>query len=151
MAIGLTVYYLVSTSSLAWEARSTGWLVGFVLLALCAVQVVRLVLSRSSGQVTFDLGELVANSLDNRKRIGLLAILALFIAALPLTGITLGLFLVMAGGMLIMGVRRPGQVIGIAACTSGSVFLLFIVLLKSRLPRGALDQALVALISGQGG
>ena len=148
LASGLTLYYLVSTEALTWEARSTGWLVGFALLVLCAVQFGSMVLKRWRGEATFGLGDLVADSPDNRKRLGLLVALTLFVAALPLTGTTLGLFLVMAVTMVIMGVRSPRQIVGIALATSASVFLLFILLLKSKLPRGALDQALVTLLTG---
>ena len=151
LAVGLTLYYIVSTAELTWEARSTGWLVGFALLVLCAIQFGWLAIQRRRDEITFELGDLFTNTVNNRKRWGLLATLALFVLAIPVTGTTLGLFLVMAGGMMVMGVRRPAQIIGIAACTAGTVFLLFIVLLKSRLPRGALDEALVSLIKGWGG
>ena len=151
MSIGLTLYYVVSTRSLTWEARSTGWLIGFALLALCAAQLGTMVLQRWRGEATFGLGGLLADTPDNRKRLGLLLVLILFVAALPLTGTTLGLFLVMAAALSIMGVRQPRQIVGIALATSASVFLLFMLLLKSKLPRGALDHALVALLTGQGG
>lgn len=151
LAGGLTVYYIVSTAPLTWEARSTGWLVGFVLLGLCALQAAKLVGQRLRGQVTLGLGELAADTLDNRKRLGLLIVLWLFVVALPVTGMTLGLLLVIAASMMIMGVRRPAHVIGIATATAIVVFLLFMLLLKSRLPRGALDDFLVALLTGQGG
>lgn len=151
MSVGLTVYYLVSTKALAWEARSTGWMIGFALLALCSIQFGSMALQRLRGAATLGMGELFADDPNNRKRLGLLAVLILFVAALPLTGTTLGLFLVMAASMIIMGVRRPGQIIGIALATSASVFVLFMLLLKSKLPRGALDQALIALFTGQGG
>lgn len=148
LATGLTLYYLVSTEALAWEARSTGWLIGFALLALCAMQFGSMALQRLRGHATFRLGELVADSPNNRKRLGLLIALSLFVAALPLTGTTFGLFLVMAVCMAIMGVRSPGQIVGIALATSASVFLLFILLLKSKLPQGTIDQALVRLLTG---
>lgn len=151
MSVGLTLYYLVSTEALTWEARSTGWLIGFALLALCMLQFATIALQRWRGQATLGLGDFLADTPNNRKRLGLLVVLALFVAALPLTGTTLGLFLVMAAAMVIMGVRRPRQIIGISLATSASVFLLFILLLKSKLPRGAIDQSLVAFLTGQGG
>ena len=38
----LTIYYLISTVDLVWEAKATGIFIGVVLLALCVAQFVRL-------------------------------------------------------------------------------------------------------------
>lgn len=148
LATGLTLYYLISTQTLTWEARSTGWLIGFALLALCVTQFGTMAMQRWRGHASFRLGELLADDPNNRKRLGLLVALTLFVAALPLTGTTLGLFLVMAVSLVIMGVRSARQIIGIALATSASVFLLFMLLLKSKLPQGAIDQALVRVLTG---
>lgn len=150
LAIALTVYYLVSTDDLQWEARSVGVLVGWTLLVLCAVQIVRSVLRWSRRGLPGGFGGLFANDVRNRQRVGLLTLCALFVAALPWTGITFGLFLVMAGLMVVLGVRRPAEILGIAGATAATVFVLFILLLNSRLPRGPLDQLLVGLLTGRG-
>lgn len=150
LAVALTLYYLGSTGSLTWEARSTGWLISFVLLALCSVQLILLFVRRFCGKVTLGLGELVENTQNNRRRLGLLIILSTFVASIRFTGATLGIFLVMVLSMLVMGVRRPAHLIGIAGATATCVFLLFMVVLKSRLPQGALDQFLLFALTGRG-
>lgn len=150
LAIALTVYYLLSTADLQWEARSVGVLVGWTLLALCAVQIARTIHRWSRRRLPGGFGGLFANDQRNRQRVGLLALCGLFVVTLPWTGITLGLFLVMAGLMVVLGVRRPAEALGIAGATAATVFVLFVLLLNSRLPRGPLDQLLVGLLTGRG-
>lgn len=151
LAVALTVYYLVSTDDLQWEARSVGVLVGWTLLALCGLQILRSLMAWRRARLPGGFDGLFANDARNRQRAGLLALCVLFVLALPWTGITLGLFLVVAGMMVVLGVRRPVEIVGVAGGTAATVFVLFVLLLNSRLPRGPLDQMLVGLLTGRGG
>ncbi|MEJ1159471.1 hypothetical protein [Prosthecomicrobium sp. N25] len=151
LAAGLTGYYLVSTLDLTWEARSTGTLVGSALLGLCALQFARMVVERSTGVAVPGFGGLFADTPHNRTRLALITALAGFVLLIPWTGTTLGLFLLLLAGMLAMGVRSPLQLFGIAGGVSAFVLILFLGLLKSRLPRGALDSWLLSLPGLLGG
>jgi hypothetical protein len=136
LACGLTIYYLISTVGLIWEAKSTGIVIGVVLLALCGTQIIRLGLKIARGEGTLGLGDLVENSLFNRQRLALLVLSALFIAALPLIGTTVGLFLVIVASIRVMGVRDWRVLVATAAATAATVHLLLIYLLGSQLPQG---------------
>jgi hypothetical protein len=151
LALGLTGYYLGSTANLTWEARSTGLIVGLVLALLCLLQIGRIAWLRLSGHAGLGTGALFANDDNNRKRAALMLLLALFVAAMPWVGVTVGLFVVLIAGMAVLGVRRPAQILGIAGSTAAIVFLLFIVLLGSRLPRGPAEGVLLRLLAGGGG
>ena len=83
----------------------------------------------------------------NRQRLALLLLTAGFIAALPWTGTTLGLFLVLIAGMWTLGVTSIRQLIGIAATTAATVYVLLIYLVSSRLPQGPVEW-LIAKIFG---
>src|SRR3954471_24448437 len=72
LACALTVYFLISTAGLIWEARSTGTFIGVILLGLCAAQFIRLGLQVARGEATLGLGEMAENSYYNRLRLGLL-------------------------------------------------------------------------------
>ena len=50
LACGLTLYFLISTWNLIWEARSTGTFIGVILLLLCFAQFVRLGLRVAQGR-----------------------------------------------------------------------------------------------------
>ena len=146
---GLAIYYLLSTAELDWEARSAGLFVGTVLLSLCAIQLVRSFAALVKGRASLGFGGLFANTLHNRQRLGLATLVALFIGTIGWTGTTLGLFLLLVGSLLVMGVREPMKLFLVAFCTSAVVYTMLIYLLDTRLPRGVIEKAIAAAL-GQG-
>jgi hypothetical protein len=136
LACALTVYFLLSTASLVWEARSTGTVIGIVLLALCGAQIIRLGLKIARGEGTLGLGDLAENTSFNRQRLWLFGLTALFIVSLPIIGTTVGLFLVLIAMMWLMGVRSWRVLVTIGFATSATVHFLLIYLLGSQLPQG---------------
>lgn len=146
---GLAIYYLVSTTEMDLEAKSAGLFVGTVLLVLCAVQFLRLLTAAFTGRGSFGFGELLADTRHNRQRLGLALLVALFIATIGWTGTSLGLFLLLVCSMLVMGVREPVKLIGVAFTTSAVVYLLLIYLLNTRLPHGVVEKAIASAL-GQG-
>lgn len=132
----LTIYFLVSTAGLIWEARSNGTFIGVILLALCAAQIVRLGLQVARGEATLGLGEIVDDTQFNRQRLWLLIAMVAFVAGLPLIGTTVGLFIVMQVTMWLMGVRRWTSLLTVAVLAAASVHILLIVALGSQLPQG---------------
>lgn len=146
LAAMLTAYYMITTAHLTWEARSTGWLIGSVLLVFCAVQMSLTLRDLFGGKISAGFGDLFENSQNNRRRLGLLAAVTVFTLLLPFTGTTLGLALVICAGMLIMGVRSIWQLAGISLTTATFVFVLLIWLAGSRLPQGALEHALLSFL-----
>lgn len=151
LAAGLALYFIVTTMDLTREARITGWMIGFVLLGLCALQVGLMAIRLGRGAITLRLGEIVANTGHNRQRLALMLLLVLYVATIRWVGTTPGLFLTILGGLWIMGVRRPMQLFGIAGITAATVFAVFILSLGSRLPRGPLENILMLLLTGEGG
>ena len=148
LAVGLVIYYSVSTMGMAWEAKVTGVVIGAILIPLCLVHIVRMAVAISRGDGTFGLGDLVNASTFNLQRLGLVALVAAFVATLEWVGTTLGLFLLLIGGMLVMGVRSVRTLIAVAGVTTAVVYLLLIYLLSSRLPRGAVETFVTSLIGG---
>ncbi len=91
------------------------------------------------------LGGCIGDALFNRQRLGLLVLAILFIATIQWVGTTLGLFLLLVASMLVMGVRSPRVVFGVALLTAAVVYLLLIYLLGSRLPHGVIENVLSAI------
>jgi hypothetical protein len=145
----LTIYYLVTTRGLVWEARATATFVGGILLVLSAVQLGRLVVRLAAGRGSWSLGDIVADTFHNRQRLALLVLVALFIATIEWVGTTLGLFLLLNGCMLVLGVRKPVTLLAVSTITSAVVYVLLIYLLESRLPPGPIER-LIAQLLGSG-
>jgi hypothetical protein len=146
LACSLTAYYFVTTVDLAWEAKATGLFIGTVLAALCVAHFLRLGLRIASGRGSFAIGELTANDLFNRQRLGLLVLVVLFVATIHWVGTTLGLFLLLVGSMLVMGVRRFRTLFGVAFTSAAVVYVLLIYLLNSKLPKGPIEHLLSSVL-----
>ncbi len=145
LACALTIYFLVSTRTLLWEARSTGTFIGVILLVLCLVQFIRLGSQIVRGEATLGLGELVENTFYNRLRLGLLVLTVAFVALLPVLGTTLGLFFVLIAMIRLMGVRNWVVLVTVAFLAAATVHGLLIYLLRSQLPQGLLKPVFTAI------
>jgi len=70
------------------------------------------------------------------------AVTVLFIATLPLLGLTLGLWLGMLAQLWIIGVRRWKILFLLPTGTAACVYLLFIFVLDSGFPHGPIEMLL---------
>lgn len=150
LAVALVAYYVVSTDELAWEAKATGVLVGAVLATLCAFQILRLLRQAIVGSGRIGFGGLLEATPNNLKRLGLIVLTSAFIFGVSWIGTTLGLFVLLIALMLVMGVREWKTLLPVALCTSGTVYVLLIYLLGSKLPQGPIERGITALL-GIGG
>lgn len=146
----LTIYYMVSTVDLAWESKATGIVIGVCLLALCAVYFLRTAVKVAIGSGRLSFGDLLEMKGFNLQRIALLVLTTLFILTIEWTGTTLGLFLLLITGMWVTGVRSWWQLFGISLAVSGTVYVLLIELLNSRLPRGFIENLIASFTVGAG-
>jgi hypothetical protein len=145
LATAFTVYFLVTSADLVWEARANGTVIGVVLLALIAVQLFRIATLRAQGQGTLSLGEFGQLSALHWQRLAILLILSLFVATIPWVGTTLGLLLIMLTLMYVLGVRNWKTLLWVSSATAAAVYLAFIVFLKTQLPFGPIERLLQPL------
>jgi len=150
LAVGFTLYFFSSIWELAWEAKVNGVIIGGVLLALIAIQVVRIGMQVAAGKATLGFDKLTQPASVQRQRIALIALAAAFVGFLPWLGVTLGLFLFLLLGMMIMGVRRPVTLLGVAGGVAASIYMMFIAFLGTRYPPGPVEK-LIAWLIGAGG
>jgi hypothetical protein len=146
LSLALIAYYTATTISLSWEAKVTGVVIGAILGPMCVAHMIRMVLAISRGHATFGLGDLVDDTLFNRQRLGLLALVTAFIATIEWIGTATGLVLLLVGCMLLMGVRSIRALLGVSLITAAVVYLLLIYLLNSRLPQGPVENLLGSLL-----
>ena len=147
LALGFAIYFFFSIHDLAWEAKANGVIIGSALVVLVAIQLVRIGLdvARGAGNLRADLLWQPRDVLV--KRLALVAITIVFIATLKWLGLTLGLLAGMLAALWMMGVRRPRVLLGVAFTVAASAYLLFMVLLETRFPRGPLERLLSSLFA----
>ena len=72
LAAAFTVYFLVTSSDLVWEARANGTVIGIALLVLIAVQIFRIATLRAQGEGDLSFGEFGQMSDAHWQRLGIL-------------------------------------------------------------------------------
>jgi hypothetical protein len=148
LALSLAAYYIISTEELVWEARAAGLVIGIPLVAMCLAHLGRMGFAIATGRATFGTGDLFQDNLFNRQRLALAVLGVMFIATIEWVGTTLGLFLLLIGSMLALGVRDVRVLLGIAIGTAATVYVLLILVLGSRLPQGPVEWLLGRMIGG---
>ncbi len=146
LALGFTAYFLATTFEMEWEARANGAIIGWLLIALVAVQLVRSALAFARGKADWSFAPLVQPAQATRKRLGMMAITIAFVAFLPWAGLGLGLFLALAAALAVMGVRPLRHVLVVALCVAAVTTVMFMVALESSLPRGPVENLMFRLV-----
>jgi hypothetical protein len=147
LAAVFTVYFLISTSNLSWEARVNGMMIGYTLLVLIALYLLRIVRRLISKQADLRLGDIVSITEENGQRLAILGVFTAYVLTIEWLGATLGLFLTLFASMWILGVHSWRTLFGVSGLTAGLVYFLFIGFLKTRLPRGPVEDLLALVFS----
>jgi len=145
LALAFAAYFFVSISDLAWEAKANGVLIGGALVALIAVQLVRVGLQVWAGAANLGFERLLLPRHALAKRIGMVALTALFIFAMDWLGLTLALFLATVAALYLMGVRKRAHLFWTPLGVSAFAYVTFIVVLDSEFPRGPVELLLARL------
>jgi hypothetical protein len=145
LALGFAAYFFFSIADLAWEAKANGVLIGTVLVVLIGIQVARTVAQVARGRADLSLGQLLEPREALPRRVGLVLLTVVFIAAMPWLGLTLSLFLGLAAGLALMGVRKRSHLIWTPFAVAASAYILFIAVLNSDFPHGPVENAVGAL------
>lgn len=140
LALGFAVYFFWSIADLAWEAKANGVAIGTALVALLAIQIVRIAVQVAKGEGDLRADPLWQPSDVLAKRVGMVLVTIAFIAVLEILGLTLSLFAAMAAALVIMGVRRPSVVLWISFAVAAAAYLLFIAVLDSAFPHGPIEK-----------
>ena len=142
LALGFALYFFFSIADLAWEAKANGVLIGAILVALVAAQAVRTLAQvvRGGGDLRIDALWQPREALA--KRLGMVAITVVFIAALPWLGLTLALLLGMFASLWVMGVRNRAALIALPFGVAAAAYGLFIALLQTDFPHGPIERLL---------
>ncbi|HJS30978.1 MAG TPA: tripartite tricarboxylate transporter TctB family protein [Alphaproteobacteria bacterium] len=145
LAVAFTAYFFYSVWDLSWEAKANATIIGVTLLVLIGMFVIRATLKVMRDGAGIGLESLFEPRSALGPRLSVVAFTALFVVVLPWLGLTLGLFALVAGLMLVLRAGSWRAVVATSATVSMVAYLLFIALLNSRLPRGPIEKLLAAL------
>lgn len=141
LALGFAAYFFVSIVDLAWEAKANGLVIGGILVALIAIQLVRTGIAVAKGRADLGFNALWEPREALGKRVGMVFITIVFVATLKWLGVTLGLLLALFAALWIMGAR--GKLLAIVPLVvAAAVYLLFVYLLRSDIPYGPIERLL---------
>ena len=137
------VYYLYTVWDLPWQAKAAGLGIAGAMALVLVLLAVRFVRDWSAGRATLGLGDLAFPTVTLAQRLGLLAAALAFVFVMPLLGFTIGLFLfLMAGMIMLSGLSQLRSATIIALLVSIGGYLLFIVLVRARFPPGPVETLL---------
>lgn len=144
LALAFAVYFFFSVAGLAWEAKANAVLIGALLVMLIGIQLVRIGMevARKTGDLRFDPLLQPRDALG--KRAGMVLLTVVFIVAIQWLGLTLSLFLGLAAGLYLMGVRKRAHLFWVPFTIAACAYLLFIALLNSDLPHGPVEKVISA-------
>jgi hypothetical protein len=138
--------YLSTVWELPWQAKAAGLGIAGAMALVLVLLAIRFVREYAAGRADLGLGDLVAPRLTLAQRLGLLAAALAFVFAMPLIGFTLGRFLFLVTGMIILsGLAELKSVLVIALLASLGGYLLFIVFVRARFPHGLVETFLGSL------
>jgi hypothetical protein len=135
------IYYLGTVWELPWQASSTGVFIISVMTVLLLLLAVRFAGELRRGEADLRFGDLVHPLPIFARRVGMLLLALAFIYSMAYLGFTIGLFVfIVLGIMLLSGVAYLRQAVLIALGVSIGGYLLFIVFVRARFPRGPFEQ-----------
>lgn len=148
LAIVFTLYFFSTIWNSPWTAQVSAFLVGGVLLLVCAIFIVRAALMLKSGEGGLGFANLVSLNDIRSGRIGLLATTVGFCVFIDKLGFTLTTFLFLSLSMIILSKgRNAGFITLISALMALGGWAVFILAFDTRFPRGWFEVTMKAVLS----
>lgn len=147
-AVGFTLYFFSTIWNSPWTAQVSAFLVGSILLFVCAIFFVRAAIWLWRGDGVLGFANLVTRNDIRSGRIGLFATTLGYVVFIDRLGFTLTTFLFLAGSMLILAKgKRPAFILVISALMSLAGWAVFILAFDTRFPRGWFETVMKAALS----
>jgi hypothetical protein len=148
LAVGFTLYYFSTIWNSPWTAQVSAFLVGGVLLLVCALFFVRAAQMLARGEGSLGAANLVGMDDIRSGRLGLFVCTLGFCWFIDDLGFTLATFLFLA---LSMGILSRGRnlplIAGVSALMALGGWALFIWAFDTRFPRGVFEEVMAGLLS----
>ncbi len=148
LAVAFTLYFFSTIWNSPWTAKVSAFMVGGILLTVCALFFLRFAITYSKGHANLSLGSLFSREDISSGRLGLVVTTVAYCILIGQLGFTLTTFLFLAASMLILGRgNRPVLIILSSAVISLCGWALFIWAFDTRFPRGWFETTMKAVLS----
>ena len=148
IAVGFTLYFFSSIWNSPWTAQVSAFMVGGILLLVCAIFFVRAGMWLVRGEGTLGVGNLFTMDDIRTGRIGLLLTTIAYVMFIDTLGFTLMTFLFLAASMLILAKgRNAGFITMSSAAMALTGWAVFIWAFDTRFPRGWFETTMKAVLA----
>ena len=146
-ALAFTLYYFSTVMNSPWTAQVNAFMVGFILIAVIVVFLVTRLGRVLAGRAGLGVAEILAPRSILPKRAAFIAICLFYVIGIEWLGYTLTTFAFLMSSMVLLNnFRRTLLCAAIAAVMTAIGYVVFIAMFETRLPRGAIENALAGLI-----
>lgn len=148
LAVGFTIYFFSTIWNSPWTAQVSAFIVGGILLLVCAIFFVRAGVWLVRGEGTLGVGNLFTMDDIRTGRIGLLVTTIAYVMFIDTLGFTLMTFLFLAASMLILAKgKNAGFITMISAAMALTGWAVFIWAFDTRFPRGWFETTMKAVLA----
>lgn len=148
IAVAFTLYFFSTIWNSPWTAQVSAFLVGGILLFVCAIFFLRCVLMLRRGEGTLGFANLFTMEDIRTGRIGLLFTTVGYVMLIDRLGFTLTTFLFLASSMLILAKgRNPAFIAMISGLMALTGWAVFIWAFDTRFPHGWFETTMKAVLS----
>ncbi len=148
LAVGFTIYFFSTIWNSPWTAQVSAFMVGGILLLVCAIFFVRAGFWLVRGEGTLGVGNLFTMDDIRTGRIGLLLTTIAYVMFIDTLGFTLMTFLFLAVSMLILAKgKNPGFITMVSAAMALTGWAVFIWAFDTRFPRGWFETTMKAVLA----
>lgn len=148
MAVAFTLYFFSTIWNSPWTAQVSAFLLGGVLLLVCAIFFARCAVALSRGEGTLGFANLVNRDDIRTGRIGLLVTTIGYVVLIERFGFTLTTFLFLALSMIVLSKgRNIGFITLVSAMMALGGWAVFIWAFDTRFPRGWFETTMQAVMN----
>ena len=148
IAVGFTIYFFSTIWNSPWTAHVSAFMVGGILILVCAIFFVRCAVWLSRGEASLGFGNLFTMDDIRSGRIGLLVSTVGYVLLIDRLGFTLTTFLFLALSMLILSKGKNAAFITmVSAAMALTGWAVFIWAFDTRFPRGWFETTMKAVLT----
>lgn len=148
LAVAFTLYFFSSIWNSPWTAKVSAFMVGGILLTVCAIYFLKFAVNYRKGRALLSFGYLFSREDIASGRLGLAIATIAYCVLIDRMGFTLTTFLFLAISMLILGKgNRPVMIVLSSAVISLCGWAVFIWAFDTRFPRGWFETTMKAVLS----